>query len=49
MPGALWIYSVGSEGRLTVALSRELHWEVESGLILPLCHVLERKLADPPR
>ncbi|MDQ6892618.1 MAG: hypothetical protein M3167_08045 [Acidobacteriota bacterium] len=49
MPGARWIYSVGSDGRLTISLSRELHWDVESGLLLPLCHVLEPNLPAPPR
>jgi hypothetical protein len=49
MPGARWMYSVGSDGRLTVSLSRELKWEVESGLILPLCHVLEPNRPAPPR
>jgi hypothetical protein len=49
MPGARWIYSVRSDGRLAISLSRELKWEVESGLMLPLCHVLEPNLPASPR
>ena len=36
MPGGNWRYSVGADGRLTVSFSRELHWEGQNGLVLPL-------------
>jgi hypothetical protein len=38
MTGARWIYSVGTDGRLTVSFSREPSWEGQGGLILPLCY-----------
>jgi hypothetical protein len=33
---ARWVYSVSASGELTICLSRELHWEGLSGLVLPL-------------
>jgi hypothetical protein len=38
MTGAHWIYSVSADGRLTVSLSRDLNWEGQPGLMLPLCY-----------
>jgi hypothetical protein len=36
MEGERWIYSVRPDGRMTIAFSRELHWQDQKGLILPL-------------
>jgi hypothetical protein len=31
-----WIYTVSPDGRLTITFSKELHWQDQKGLILPL-------------